>query len=144
MNIKAKIALIIIVTLIIGVAMGGLLDRALVRRKIRKTFAVRQPDRFVHFMERIIQPEPEQKEQIRAVLQKHASRMEEMRGKFFFDMEAERESLIKDLDPLLTPEQKERLEQGPPGFFPDRRPRPDRRRPFKEPPWKKPPPEEKQ
>jgi len=141
MNIKVKIALIIIITLIIGVVMGAMLNRALVRYKIQKTFAVRQPGRFVYFMERIIQPEQEQRDQIRAILKKHAGRTEEMRGRFFSEMQAEKESLLKDLDPILTPKQMKRLKQGPPGFPPDHRPWPERR-PFREPPWKKPPPEE--
>jgi len=144
MNIKVKTALIIMVTLFIGMAAGALINRAVVRHKIQEAFAVHRPDKFVIFMERIIQAEPEQKEKIRAVLMKHAGRMKEMRHKFFTGMQDARESLLKDLKPILTSEQRERLKRKPPLFPPDIRHRRDRRSPLIEPPWKKPPPDEKE
>ena len=139
MNVKVKTALIIIITLIIGIFLGAMLNRALLRHKIRKTFSMHRPDKLVFFMEEMIQPEPEQKEQIRAILEKHSSSMQEMRQRFFTEMQAERESFLKKIEPLLTPEQKERLKKGPPGFFPRRRPFPDRQGPRsdRDRPWPK-------
>ena len=139
MNVKAKTALIIIITLIIGIFLGAMLNRALLRHKIRKTFSMHKPDRLVFFMEEMIQPNPDQRDQLRSIMEKHAETMKEMRQRFFTEMQAERESFLKDIDPLLTPEQKERLKKGPPGFFPGRRPFPDRRRPWsdRDRPWPK-------
>lgn len=147
MNVKVKTSLIIIVTLVIGIFLGAMLNRALIRHKIREAFSMHRPDRLMFFIEEIIQPGPDQREEIRAVAEKHAERMEEMRKRFFKEMEAERESFLKELNPLLTPEQKERLRKGPPGFFPRRRPFPDRRGPWpdRDRPWPKHkrPPQEK-
>jgi hypothetical protein len=147
MNVKVKTALIITITLIIGIFLGAMLNRALLRYKIRQTFAMQRPDRLAFFIEEIIRPEPDQRDQIRTIVEKHASRMEEMRQKFFKEMEAERESFLKAIYPLLTPEQKERLKKGPRGFFPRHRPFPDRRPPWpdRDRPWPqhKPPPDKK-
>jgi hypothetical protein len=129
MNVKVKTALIIIITLIIGVFLGAMLNRALLRHRIRKTFSMHKPDRLVFFIEEMIQPDDDQRDQIRSIVEKHADRMKEMRKRFFKEMEAERESFLKEIEPLLTPEQKERLRHGPPGFFPKRRPFPDHRGP---------------
>ena len=147
MNVKAKTAVIIIITLIIGIFLGAMLNRALLRHKIRKTFSMHKPDRLGFFMEEMIQPEADQRDQILAIVEKHTERMRELRQQFFSEMQGERESFLKDIDPLLTPEQKERLKKGPPGFFPGRRPFPDRRRPWsdRDRPWPKHkrPPQEK-
>ncbi|MFC2164664.1 hypothetical protein ACFLT2_06690 [Acidobacteriota bacterium] len=147
MNVKVKTALIIIITLIIGIFLGAMLNRALLRHRIQKTFSMHKPDRLVFFIEEVIQPEAEQRDQIRAIVEKHAGHMEEMRRKFFTEMQSERESFLKEIEPLLTPEQKERLKKGPRGLFPGRRPFPERRgpRPDREHPWPKHkrPPEEK-
>jgi hypothetical protein len=139
MSVKVKTVLIIIITLIIGIALGAMLNRALLRHKIHRAFSMHKPDRFAYFMEEMIQPEPEQKEQLRAILEKHSDRMEEMRKNFFSEMQAERESFLKELETILTPEQIKRLKKGPPGFFPGRRPFPDQRGPGPDPdhPWPK-------
>ncbi len=149
MNVKAKTAVIIIITLIIGIFLGAMLNRALLRHRIRKAFSMHKPDRLVYFMEEMIQPDADQRDQLRAIMEKHAESMQEMRQRFFSEMQAEREAFLKDIDPLLTPEQKKRLKKGPRGFFPGRRPFPDRRGPWpdrdrprpqhKRPPKEKPP-----
>lgn len=130
MSVKVKTALIIVITLIIGIALGAMLNRALLRHKIHRAFAMHKPDRLVYFMEEMIQPKPDQKKQLRAILDKHSDHMEEMRTKFFSEMQVERESFLKELETVLTPEQMERLKKGPPGFFPGRRPFRDRRGPW--------------
>jgi hypothetical protein len=139
MNVKIKTALIIIITLVIGIALGAMLNRALLRHRIHKAFAVHKPDRLVYFMEEMIQPQPEQREQLRAILEKHSARMEEMRHQFFTKTQAERESFLKELETVLTPEQMKRLKKGPPSFFPGRRPFRDRRGPWpdRDRPWSK-------
>ena len=139
MNVKVKTALIIIITLIIGIFLGAMLNRALIRHKIHKAFSMHRPDQLTFFLEEMIQPTPEQKEQLRAILEKHSDSMKEMRQQFFSEMETERESFFKELEPILTPEHMERLKKGPPGFFPRRRPFRDRRGPWPDPdrPWPK-------
>lgn len=128
MNTRVKIALIIIVTLAIGIVLGAMLNRALMRYRIHKAFADRNPLGMVSLIERNIRPTPDQREQIREILEKHRKKTAEMREKYMMEMQAELESLEAELDPILTPEQKERLMRrfrGPwrrdHGRFPDRR-----------------------
>jgi Spy/CpxP family protein refolding chaperone len=135
MNTKVKIALIIIMTLVLGIVLGAMLNRAFIRYRIRRAFADRNPVGMVAFMEKNIQPTPDQREQIREILERHRIKTEEIREKFMEEMRQEFESLDAELDPILTPEQKKRLKRR---FF---RPRDDRRhRPDRPDPWRMPPP----
>jgi len=150
MNIKAKTALIIILTLIIGIIFGALLSRAYLHHRIRRAFTMLNPNMFMTFLEHTINPTPEQREQIRKIVREHAKTVAELQQNLREGMESSFESLRKELDSVLTPEQKERLEK----MMRDRRPWPpprrDRRlwpprdRPFPEPERKLPPPEKKQ
>jgi hypothetical protein len=109
MNTKVKIVLIIIVTLVIGIVLGAMLNRAFLRHRIHRAFSDRNPVGIVSFMEKSIRPTPDQREQIREVLEKHRKKSLDIREKFMMDMQAEFESLEAELDPILTPEQKKRL-----------------------------------
>jgi Spy/CpxP family protein refolding chaperone len=148
MNIKVKTALIIISTLIIGIIFGALLSRAYLHQRIKRAFTMVNPDRFMTFFEQTISPTPEQHEQIKKIIREHAKTVSELQKNLREGMESSFESLRKELDSVLTPEQKERLEK----MMRDRRPWPprDRRlwpprdRPFPEPERKLPPPEKKQ
>lgn len=142
MNIKVKIALIIIVTLVIGIVLGAMLNRAFLRHRIQRAFADRNPVGMVSFIERNIQPAEEQREQIRDILEKHRKKSAEMREKFMMDMKAEFESLEAELNPILTPEQKNRLKRRLHGPSRDPRRFPDRRGPMRKPPGEKPPKEQ--
>ncbi|MGD8539780.1 MAG: hypothetical protein PVI66_13775 [Candidatus Aminicenantes bacterium] len=147
MNTKVKIALIIIVTLVIGIVLGAMVNRALLRHKIRRAFDERNPKGMISFIERNIQPTPDQREQIREILKKHRINSQEIREKFMEDMRLEFESLEAELDPILTPEQKNRLKRRFRGPWRDPRRFPDRHGPRRKPPGERPPkekvPEEK-
>lgn len=125
MNIKAKTTLIIIITLAIGIVIGAMLNRALSQNRIRRILSRRNPPMFISFYERIIEPDDSQRELIRKILDKYAKRFSEIRTNFGEELESSIESMRAELDPILTPEQKERLKKGFPGRppFPDRRPR---------------------
>jgi hypothetical protein len=139
MNIKMKIALIILVTLVIGIVLGALLNRAFLRYRIQRAFHDRNPVGMVSFMEEVIQPTPEQRVLIREILENHRKKTEEIRDEFMLEMREAFESLEAELDPILTPEQKKRLKDH--SFRPWRDPRrlPDRRDPWRKPPPDKPP-----
>lgn len=147
MNIKIKTALIIISTLTIGIIFGALLSRAYLHHRIRRAFTMVNPTKSMIFFERTINPTPAQRVQIRKIIQKHTKTISELQKEFREGMESSFESLRKELDSVLTPEQKERLER----MMRDRRPWPrrDRRmwpprdRPFPDPQRKPPPPEKK-
>lgn len=146
MNIKVKTALIIVATLIIGLIFGALFSRAYLHHRIRRAFVMVDPNRFNPFFEQTINPTPEQSEQINKIMHKHTKQVMELRKNFEEGMASSFESLRKELDSVLTPEQKKRLEKmmrerRP---WPERGPRPwpRRDRPFPE-PERKPPPSEK-
>jgi hypothetical protein len=141
MNTKVKVALIIIVTLIIGIMLGAALNRAFVRHRIQRAFADRNPRGMVSFIERNIRPTPDQREKIREILEKHRKKTADMREKFMMDMQAEFESLEAELDPILTPEQKNRLKRRLLSPWRDRGRFQDRRGPKRKPPREKPPSE---
>lgn len=148
MNIKVKTALIIISTLIIGIIFGFLLSRAYLHHRIRRAFTMLNPNMFMTYFEHTINPTPEQREQIRKIIQKHAKTVTELQKDLREGMESSFESLRKELDSILTPEQKERMEKMMRDRKPwrprDRRPWPPRDRPFPDPQRKLPPPEKKQ
>lgn len=116
MSVKAKISFIIIITLVTGIVIGAMLNRALLQRRIAKTFSRRNPLLLAEMYENILQPDTEQSKQIREVLDKHAGIFLEIRESYQEDMLAASESLQSELEPLLSPEQKKRLENPP--FFP--------------------------
>ena len=142
MNTKVKIALIIIVTLVIGIVLGAMLNRAFMRFRIQRAFADRNPMGMISFIEKDIRPTPDQREKIREVLEKHRKKSLDLREKFMMEMQAEFESLEAELDPILTPEQKNRLKRRFRGPWRDPRRFPDPRRPRRKPPGEKQPKEE--
>jgi len=142
MNTKVKIALIIIVTLVIGIVLGAMLNRAFMRFRIQRAFADRNPLGMISFIEKDIRPTPDQREKIREVLEKHRKKSLDLREKFMMEMRAEFESLEAELDPILTPEQKNRLKRRFRGPWRDPRRFPDPRRPRRKPPGEKQPKEE--
>jgi Spy/CpxP family protein refolding chaperone len=147
MDIKVKTALIIIATLLIGITFGALLSRAYLHHRIRRAFVMVDPNRLVPFLEQTINPSPEQSEQIRKIIQKHTKQIMELRTNFEEGMASSFEYLRKELDSVLTPEQKRRLEKMMRERRPwqEREPGPWPRRdgPFPGPQIKPPPPEKK-
>lgn len=123
MNVKLKMTFVIIATLALGIIIGAMLNRALVEKRIRNILSKRAPDVFVPFIEESINPDPTQSEEIRKILKKHAKRIDEIHTNSRIELQSAFESLREELDPLLTPEQKKRLEGGLPGsprWSPDR------------------------
>lgn len=130
MNIKVKTTLIIIITLLIGILIGALLNRVLLQHRIKRAFLMQTPGFFITLYEDIIEPDSEQSKLIREILDKHVKRMSEIRKNFRKDLQSELESLRKELDPTLTPEQKKRLQNRLPLPFRRFRRFPDHRGPF--------------
>ena len=143
MNMKIKTTIVIIITLLFGIVFGALLNRTFTHRRIRKAFDAVNPDRFTMILERAIEPTDEQKKQIREILQSHAKQVEELRKKAMEGMETSLQALKKELDSVLTAEQKERLEEmmkeRPPWMRREGKPWPPREGPFPKPQRKIPP-----
>lgn len=126
MNMKLKVTFIIIITLVLGIVVGALANRTFSQRRIRSILSSRSPEFFVGFYERILDPDTEQNKTIREILDKYAKSISESRENFTSEMQSTFESMKAEIDPILTPEQKERLKE--------RFPRPSR---FRERPMKK-------
>jgi len=129
--------------LLIGIVLGGVISGAIVNRRLQHLTELRRPGGFSFFLEHAIRPEnEEQAEAIHDVLDRMGPKFHEVLEHSHREMEALRDSVRAELDPILTEEQKERLEartrmrpglMRPPGFRGPRRPRdwdhepPDRR-----------------
>jgi hypothetical protein len=132
MKMETKTVLIVLGTLILGMIIGALISGAFARHRIRRFMSMGEPGRLEAHVERIIDPDESKREAVREILRKHSERFLEIHSQFEGEMLALRDSLRKDLDPILTDEQKERLERAPkplkhlrdhrPGQWKDRRP----------------------
>jgi len=121
MNIRWKIAIHIVATLLIGILIGALLNRSLVQRRIKSVLEMRAVGLLAPRPERDLKPvSPEQDKKIREALGNHAERLAEIHKRFESEIQASFKALNQELNPVLTPEQREELKRmipGPPPFF---------------------------
>ena len=109
MKIQTKTTLILIGTLLIGIVIG-VLGSGFAMRRMANRFADRPfSKRFANVYERIIGPDDANRDTVLAILEKHADQIEEFRQTHDATMKAYIDSLKAELDPILTPEQKQRL-----------------------------------
>jgi hypothetical protein len=131
MKIETKTYVIVVLTMVIGIIIGALISGAVVRHRIRRFISLGRPEHLTERIERLIEPTAAQRDTVHQILMEHARQFHEIHGRFENQLLALKDSLKKDLDPILTEEQKERLERAPrpPEHLRDRRPggRKDRR-----------------
>jgi len=131
MKIETKTYVIIVLTLVIGMIIGALISGVVVRHRIRQFMSLGHPDHLTERIESIIEPTAAQRDTVHQILMRHAQQFHEIHGRFESQLLALKDSLKMDLDPILTEEQKERLERAPkpPRHLRDHRPgqRKDRR-----------------
>ena len=118
MNLKVKTALIIIVTLIIGIGMGAMINRALLQKRIKRAFSIRNPRVFVQSYLRTIKPGSDQHESIMDILSKYEKNVSEIRDKFSEELQSSYELMLSELEPVLTSDQMKRIEDPLPGMPP--------------------------
>jgi len=119
MNIKSKITIIIVITLFIGVAIGALLNRALLHRRIGRTLAWGNPASMTANLDRMLSPTDEQSTEIRRILDEHGAALLQIREESMQETLEVMKSLETALDPILTSEQRRRLSRrrfGPRAF----------------------------
>ncbi len=124
MKMKTKTYVIIGLTLVIGMIIGALITGAVVRHRVRRFSSMGHPDHLATRIESIIEPTESQRDTVHQILMKHSQQFLVIHDRFESQMLALKDSLEKDLDPILTEEQKERLARAPkpPRHFRDRRP----------------------
>lgn len=110
MNDRTKSALLLGATLVIGMVLGSLVTGAVANRRLDDLADAR--GRMGAFFLQAIEPESEeQAEAIRAVLEGAAPRFREVFESTREEMKHLSDSVLAELDPILTDEQKERLEK---------------------------------
>lgn len=137
MKTNTKTVLIIVGTLVIGIVIGALGSGFVVHRFAGRMAEARHRDMFVERMVELIDPTPDQEPRVRDILTRHAEKFSVLADGFHEDASALLDSLRSELDPVLTDEQKARLEERherfgktfkhggpPPGHRPGDRPPP--------------------
>ena len=108
MKTQTKLAFMLIVTLLIGMVLGfighGIFFRDQFKRRAER---MRTPEGFMQRFERVIQPTDSQRVEIRKILQSHFQQMMQQQAAFREDMD----SFRKDLDSVLTADQRKRLQE---------------------------------
>ncbi|MFZ1947061.1 MAG: hypothetical protein WAW06_05905 [bacterium] len=116
---KSKAMFAALAVLLIGVAIGALVvGPTIARHHFKRVERMHGPESFVSHMEARINPQPGQAEAVRAILTKYGERLEAVRSTQRTEAEAMFDSLDAELAPILTDDQRERLDrrrhQGPP------------------------------
>ena len=113
MRTKTKTILLISVTLIIGIVIGSVLTATVLRsyRYRDRIDKIRTPEGFVSRFEKIIEPNAVQKEQIHKILLDHFKLIDSTSTQYYSQMRDMRDTLNKQIVPILTPAQKERWEK---------------------------------
>lgn len=112
MTTRTKSALLLFVTLAVGMLLGVLGASALQNRRAEKIRDARERGGVVRLMENVIQPVDEaQRAQLRAALEKSEDRFSAARRECRENLGAQRDSLLADLDLLLNPDQRERVRE---------------------------------
>jgi hypothetical protein len=111
MKTNTKTALIIIGTLLIGIVIGALGSGLVVHKFATRMAEMRHREIFVERIVELIDPTPEQEPKVRDILTRHAEKFSELAEGFHEDASALLDSLRSELAPVLTEEQKARLEE---------------------------------
>ena len=112
MTARTKSALMLVTTLFIGILLGSLLTGALQSRRMENVMQLRSARGLSFLLEDVIRPESEeQRAAIRAVLEDAGPRLAEEMNSSRRRMQALMDSVRAELDPLLTDEQKARLDE---------------------------------
>jgi len=108
---KLKSALLITITLIVGIVIGFLINGQLTHRKYKKFIEFRKEEGFKDRHYHFLQPTESQKEKIDPVMDKYAK----LNSELFKGIRQEHDSLMvnffEELKPLLDNEQIEKLEK---------------------------------
>lgn len=110
MNVKTKTFLVIVLTLVVGIIIGALANRALLQNRVRRVFSMRSPNVFTQSYLESIKPDAEQNKQIKEILERNGQLLDEIRAKSREDLETVMAAMMSELESVLSPEQLKRLE----------------------------------
>lgn len=102
--------MIIVTTLIIGIAIGALGAGTLFNQRVETLQALREGGGFIFFIERVVEPVDEaQRQEIRVVLKRAAQEQLELRRSMLDEHRALFADIRSELNEILTDEQKQKL-----------------------------------
>lgn len=110
MNIHLKTAAILLATLIIGMVCGALILGAFARDRLQPPPQMTR-ERFVERWVRMVRPDQEQMQRIRDVVGEHEPGFREHYMRHRQEIQTLVDSLHRDLEPILTERQLERIER---------------------------------
>jgi hypothetical protein len=121
---KSKAIFAALGVLLIGIAIGALVvGPTIARHHFKRAERTHGSESFVSHMEARIDPTPSQEEAVRAILTRYGERLEALRLSQRTEAEAIFDSLDAELAPVLTEDQRERLDHRKHGEPPPGRPR---------------------
>ena len=109
MTTKLKAILLVLVTFLLGALVGALVNGAITSKKSEALRARPPGPLFADLVERIVKPNEDQRKAIKDVLERHSERVTAEMESFRERMGEIVDSLKSELNPLLSPEQRERL-----------------------------------
>ncbi len=111
-NIKVKTALILVVTLLIGIVFGAMLHRAFYQERIKSFLAMRTPEGFARRFNRIIDVRADQEEKVNKILDTYAEKFQKLNQEHKAEVLSLFRSFHEELAKILTPAQMQRIRQG--------------------------------
>lgn len=106
MKITTKTTMLLITTFLLGAICGAIVQGFIIKQGMKKFVQhMHTPGGFIERFERIIEPTDEQRKEIRTILRRHHRQMMRLQTEF----PAQMDSIRNELDAILTPEQKQRL-----------------------------------
>jgi hypothetical protein len=112
MTASTKSVLMLFSTLLIGMLLGSLITGAANNRRMRDLAEMRSARGLAYYLEDVVRPDSEeQREAIRAVLEEAAPKFSETMRVSRERMRELTDSVRAELDPLLTEDQRHRLEE---------------------------------
>ena len=110
MQTRTKSAFLLLVVLLLGVAVGIMVSGALHNRRMERIAGLRTAPGIAQLVERMVEPESEeQRARIRDVMDGAAPRFAEVFRRTHEEMEALSDSVMSELEVILTPQQLEQL-----------------------------------
>jgi hypothetical protein len=110
-KVETKSAVVLLVTLVLGLILGALATGAAARQRVDELTRLRRPPGFAAHMREVIQPHSDaQWDSLRPIVEATGRRNDEIRRNMQRELRAELDSMQLRLRPLLNGEQRERLE----------------------------------
>ncbi|NQU66876.1 MAG: hypothetical protein HQ510_02935 [Candidatus Marinimicrobia bacterium] len=108
---NTKSIVIIVSILVLGLILGILSTRFLIKGRVSDFADMRNPKGFVNLFERMLDPSDEQADAVKNILDSHHERFLVLREKHLEDMRTIMDSLQSELEPHLSKDQLKRFEE---------------------------------